>query len=156
LGVTLSAAALAVAGSLAVLATPAHAADEPQGSNCVITVPETNVRCFETYEEAKAFIAGVAETTADNKPSAAAQRAYGDAMKASPLVFWPVWIFTGFDYENYNLLNPFGGSLSVIALNGPCTTSIGNVDYELPSLGRWDNDFTLMRDHEMWKRGGGH
>jgi hypothetical protein len=146
-GITLSAAAIAVAGSLAVVATPAYAADEAEGTNCVATVPATDVRCFETYEEAKAFVASVAETTPENKPSAAAQRAYGQAMQSSTQIFLPVWIFTGFDLENYNLLNPFAGTYTLIGLNGPCTLTTADVDYTKATLpARWVNDISSYFD----------
>lgn len=128
LGVALSATALAFAGSLANVATPAQA-DEP--NHCVVTVPETQVRCFATYEEARAFVASVAETGPGKTPSAAAQRAYGEA-----LVLSPVWLFTAYDLANYNSLN---GSVFVIGLNGPCTTTIADLDYSMPTLGGLDN-----------------
>jgi hypothetical protein len=137
--------AVTVAGSLAV-ATPAQA-DEAEGTNCVVTVPETNVKCFATYEEAKAFVASVTEPAPDNKPSSTAQRVYGEAMGASPLVFWPVLIFTGFDLENYNLLNPFAGTYTVIGLNGPCTLTTADTDYTKATLpARWVNDISSYID----------
>lgn len=141
--------AVAVAGSLAV-AAPAQA-DTGEGTYCVATVPETNVRCFDTFEQAKAFVASVAEVTPDEKPSAAAVREYGEAMKASPAIFWPVLIFTGFDWENYN---PIGGVYLIIGLNGPCTTSTANVDYSKATLpARWDNDISSYFDHSnCWTR----
>jgi hypothetical protein len=126
--------AVAIAASLAVVASPAQAEEAENGRHCVATLPETNTRCFDTYDEAKAFIASVAETTPGKKPSAAAQRAYGDAIQASPQVFWPVWIFTGFDLENYNLTNIFAWTYSIIAFNGPCTTPTTNIDYEKATL----------------------
>ncbi len=126
-----------VAGSLAVVASPALADEAGPGGHCVATLPESNVRCFDTFEAAKAFIASVAETTADKKPSAAAQRAYGDVLQANPQVFWPVWIYTGFDLENYNTGNLFAWTYSIIGFNGPCTTPTTNVDYTKATLPAW-------------------
>ncbi|HZM74329.1 MAG TPA: peptidase inhibitor family I36 protein [Candidatus Limnocylindrales bacterium] len=140
LGMTLSAAAIAVAGSLAAVATPAYAADEAEGGHCVSTVPETNVRCFGTYEEAKAFVASVAEVGSEKGPGSAARLEYSQAMAAKQLAFWPVWIFTAFDWENYD---PFGGSWWIIGLSGSCTTTTADLDYSdsvLPA--RWDNDIS--------------
>ena len=153
LALTTATAAVAIAGSLVVVATPAYA-DEPNGTNCVATVPATDVRCFDTHEEAKAFVASVAEVTPDNKPSAAAQRAYGQAMQASPLVFWPVLIFTGYDLENYNAGNIFAGSYWLIGLNGPCSTTTVDTDYTKATLpATWVRDFSSYRDYSnCWTR----
>jgi hypothetical protein len=122
--------ALAVAGSFAAVAVPAQAAEL---HHCVATIPETNVRCFETYEEAKAFLASVAETTPEKGPSPAALRAYGEAMRASTQVLAPVVIATVFLSPNYSP-GPFAGTFSYVGLNGPCTTTTTDLDYAKISL----------------------
>jgi hypothetical protein len=66
---------------------------------------------------------------------------------AGAQVFWPVWLFTGFDLENYNLLNPFAGTYTVIGLNGPCTLTTGDTDYTKATLpARWVNDISSYFD----------
>lgn len=137
LRVLLSVAAIAIAGSLGAVASPAQAA-EPD--HCVLTLPEQNVKCFATYEEAKAYVHANAEVGPEKEGTGTAARRAQTARAQSALAIWPVLITTFFDLEFYN---PLGGSLWIIGLGGPCTTSLANVDYSIGSFSaRWNNDIS--------------
>jgi len=151
LGAALAAAAMAVAGSMTALASPAYAAEEDpgEGGHCVANTQETIERCFATYEEAKAYVSSVAEILPD-KPNGGTQGFNVEAPRVVPLGGL-VLIFIGFDWQFFN---PLGGSLWVIGLSGPCSLSFADVDYQLRSLpARWNNDISSYLDFSIcWTR----
>jgi hypothetical protein len=152
LGVVLAAATIAITGSITVITSPAYAEDDrDEGGHCVGTMPETDVKCFPTQEEADKYVDSVSETVPDDD----SRRQGGQAFRveaSATAQFWPVLIFRGYDFEFYR-----GGTLTVIGLNGPCSWSFADVDYQLDLTrifgGRWNNDISSYRDYSVcWTR----
>jgi hypothetical protein len=130
--------ALAFAGSV-VAASPAHAAapDDPAiGTHCVVALPgPSDPKCFATYEEARAYVASRAEAgppksgPAATRVESAARIASGGVVVIAVLYDWTLW-------------NPIGGTLTLIGLNGNCSSTLVGNDYALSSFSdpRWNND----------------
>jgi len=142
--VALGAAAIAaaVAGSLVAVASPAQAA-EPD--HCVMSLSPANMRCFNTDEEADAFVKSVAEVIPEKGPGFAAQRANAEATRSSSVAVVQTLIMKAYDWENYNWL---GGTLRVIGLGPVCSLTTADVDYETATLpARWVNDISSYRSY---------
>lgn len=146
--VALTAVAIAVAGFAAV-ASPAQAA-EP--NHCVVALPEQNVKCFATYQEAKAYVESVAEVNSPKDPASGQLRvATAAADRSAALLIFPTLLFIAYDWTNYNFL---GGSLWVIGWNGNCTTPTTNIDYTMADLGSWNNRISSVRTYSnCWLKG---
>jgi hypothetical protein len=150
-GVALATAAVAITASVAVVTSPAYAAEEDPGigTHCVETQPDGAVRCFSTYDEAKAYVSSFAETLPPKRQADPGVRS--GAQGAGTQVYWPVLLFVGFDWEYYL---PFGGTYWVVGLNGPCTGPISNIDYQLSFVGSsWNDDISSYVDYSnCWTR----
>lgn len=124
----LSAAAIATVGSV-LAASPAHAADT--GQHCMVILPSTEIaRCFDTFDEAKQFAqeAGAVGPSKDG-PAAVPGGSTVAARSVAPATGTLTLIGIEFDAP---LWNPILGELFVYGLNGPCTTTVNDVDYQIP------------------------
>jgi hypothetical protein len=132
LGAMLAVAASVTASVVATAPAQAEPADPGEGGHCVLSLSEGGQRCFATYEASRAFAAAYAETGAP-KADPTSARTGARAAAASTVV-----VAILFDWE---LFNPFGGSVILTGNAGNCTGTTADVDYAMPTLSaRWTND----------------
>ena len=145
LGAALATAAIAITGSVTAVAVPAHAAEDVgEGGHCVTTtVKDSGMRCFATYDEAKAYVSSIAEILPDKRPDGT-QGFKAESLGSGTNLFGFRLIFIGFDWEYYV---PLGGSLWVITTGPACTGPTNNIDYEVSFVGgRWNDDISSYLD----------
>lgn len=115
-------AGVAAAASMLV-ASPAHAAP---GEHCMIVLPEKVMpRCFDTFEQAKQFAESIGAIEPSKEGQTAPQAIRAVAAAAGGLTLLSI----EFDLPAWNFL---GAEVWVYGSAGPCTPTIGDVDYELP------------------------
>ena len=139
-------AALALAGS-ALVAGQASAADE--GDHCLAAVnASTELTCFATFEQAKAYFLGpmAGQVLSPRDPAsgvfsgAAVSGSSSGTVHMGLAIPIPTLVYIGYDWANRN---PLGGSLWLFGWNGGCTTTTADVDYQEISLAaNWNNRIT--------------
>lgn len=120
------AAALAAGGFTA---GPAQAAEPEQ--HCLVVMPDPGfVRCFDTLDEVDQFaknagaVVGPAKGASGTGPAAGTASLTGGAGLAA--------VSLTLISREYDLPFFLGSSRSVYGTNGPCTTTVNDVDYQLP------------------------
>lgn len=129
----LGAVAIAVIGAITA-AGPAQAAE---ADHCAVSLPDKNMKCFDSYEGAAAFVTSVAEITEPKAPGSEELGTHPAATRSAALASLPQLLYVGFDSSFWMPLN---GSLWLYGLGGNCTTPTSNVDYHLSTMPTgWDN-----------------
>jgi hypothetical protein len=148
----LCAAAVALVGS-ALAAGPTQAAQPNPGlaadeEVCVLILPAESMKCFASPEEADEFVgdAQVGPPRGGSTVTSTGQAADPAGRSTAQVL---TLITKAFDLPLF-----LGSQLWVYGTSGPCTLTFNDVNYQLSSLGTWDNKISSFLTFSIcWLRG---